>query len=144
MTMATGFYGLSWEKLLEGGAIDIDTDTLKALLVTNTYTPNFETDDFHADITNEVSGTGYTAGGVTIAGLTSAISAGTYTLDVNDYSWTTATFTARGDVLYSTAGGSSATNCVLIGRTYGSDFAVSAGTFTTQQNASGVWTAAYR
>jgi hypothetical protein len=145
MAMATGWFGLSWEGMVENTkAIDLDSDTLKGQLHTDTFTPNFETHDFHADLTNEVTGTGYTAGGVTLAGVTSAIAAGTYTFDCNDFSWTTATFTARGDVIVDTTPGSSATNWLIMARTYGSDFAVNNGTFTTQQHASGVWTAPYR
>jgi hypothetical protein len=41
------------------GAIDLDTDTIKVALVTSSYTPNADTHEDMADITNEVTGTGY-------------------------------------------------------------------------------------
>lgn len=140
MTMATGFYGLTLEKMIENSAaVDFDSDTLKAQLHTDTYTPNFDTHDFQNDATNEITGTGYTAGGTTVAGVASGVATGFYTFDCNDFVWTTATFTARGDFIYDSTPGSSATNYAMFARTYGSDFSVTAGTFTTQQNASGLW-----
>lgn len=50
--------------------IDFDTDTVKAALVTSTYTPDYLAHDYFNDVTNEVSGTGYTAGGATLASKT--------------------------------------------------------------------------
>jgi hypothetical protein len=50
--------------------IDFDTDTIKVALTTSTYTPNFDTHDYFNDVTNEVVGTGYTAGGATLASKT--------------------------------------------------------------------------
>lgn len=145
MAMATGWFGLTLEKMFENSsAVDLDGDTLKASLVIDTYTPDFNAHDFYNDITNEVAnGSGYTTGGVTLAGVTSGVATGFYTFDANDFSWTTATFTARGDVVYDSTPGSGATNWLLFARTYGSDFSVTAGTFTTQQNASGLWQVDY-
>lgn len=139
--MASGIFGLTLEKILEkvAAAPDMDADTFKGLLVTDTYTPNFDTHDFHNDITNEITGTGYTAGGVTLASITSAIASGIYTFDAADLSWTTATFTARGLVIYDSTPGSTSTNHVLEAITFGADFPVSAGTFTVQLNAQGLW-----
>ena len=45
------------------GEINALTDTFKALLVTSAYAPNKGTDDNLGSLTNEVAGTGYTAGG---------------------------------------------------------------------------------
>ena len=39
------------------GAIDADTDSFKAMLVTSSYTPNKDTDLKRSAVTNEVSGT---------------------------------------------------------------------------------------
>ena len=50
------------------GAIDYDTDTFKVMLVTSSYTPDKDAHEFFDDVTNEVSGTGYTAGGETVTG----------------------------------------------------------------------------
>lgn len=45
---------------------DWDTIALKAMICTSTYTPNFDTDEFRSSVTGEVSGAGYTAGGVAL------------------------------------------------------------------------------
>ena len=46
--------------------IDFDNDTFKQLLVTSSYTANKDTHTKRSDVTNEISGTGYTAGGATV------------------------------------------------------------------------------
>ena len=48
------------------GSIDLDTNTIKVALVTRPIRPNQDAHDFFDDITNEVSGTGYTAGGASL------------------------------------------------------------------------------
>jgi len=50
--------------------IDWVNDTVKVAMTTSTYTPDKDTDVYFSDITNEVSGTGYTAGGFTLANKT--------------------------------------------------------------------------
>lgn len=53
--------------LVSGNApIDLLSDTLKCMLLTNAYTPNLDTHKYKSDLTNEISGTGYTAGGATL------------------------------------------------------------------------------
>lgn len=145
MAWATGFFGLTWEKMVENSAaVDTDGDTLKEQLHTNTGTPNFETWDFHNDLTDEVAGTGYSAGGVTVTGVTSGIASGTYTFDGSDGVWASSTITFRGDAFVDTTPGSTTTNWLFLARTFGGDFTTSAGTATVQQAAGGIWTAAYR
>jgi hypothetical protein len=70
-----------------GGAIDFDTDTLKVMLTTSTYVPAPSTDIFKAAVTNEVSGTNYTARGNTITGVTATQSLGTATITGNTVTW---------------------------------------------------------
>ncbi len=57
--------------------MDIATDTLKCSLHTVTYVPNQDTDVFFSAVTNEVTGTGYTAGGLTLTGKSTAYDAAT-------------------------------------------------------------------
>ena len=70
-------------------AIDFATagDTLKISLHTVTYVPARATHDFFNDVTNEVTGTNYTAGGVTLASKTLAVSANVLTFDAADVTW---------------------------------------------------------
>lgn len=69
-----------------GNAIDLDTDTIKVAIVTNSYTPN-QAHDFFNDITNEVTGTNYTAGGTAISGVTLALDGNTVEWIHNDITW---------------------------------------------------------
>lgn len=62
--------------------------TIKVSAHTNTYTVNQDTDDFFNDVTNEVTGTNYTAGGATLASQTIARTTNTVTFDANDIVWT--------------------------------------------------------
>ena len=128
--MASLIYN-SFHHDLATGAIDCDTDTFKVLLVTSTYSPDKDTHDKRDDITNEVTGTGYTAGGET--------SAVTVTLDTaNDkttiqfgaVSWTSSTITARGAVYYKSRGGASSADELVAYNDFGSDVSTTSGTFS--------------
>lgn len=123
-----------------GGAtqIDLDTDTIKIMLVTSSYTAS-AAHDFRDDITaNEVSGTGYTAGGASLANKTISASGNNYVFDADDATWTTATITARGAVLYKSLGGASSADPLICFLDFGSDVTSTSATFTVQFNASGI------
>jgi hypothetical protein len=55
--------------------IDFDSDTIKIMLTTSSYTPDLDAHDFKDDVTNEVSGTGYTATGATLSSCSIATTA---------------------------------------------------------------------
>jgi hypothetical protein len=103
--------------------------TFKLALYTSSATLGASTTDYST--TNEVVGTGYTAGGATLTNVEPTSSGTTALLDFADVSWAGATFTARGAVLYNTttAGGGSTTDAVAV-LDFGTDKTVSAGTFT--------------
>lgn len=91
--------------------------------------------------TNEVTGTGYTAGGTAITAVAPVISGATAYINISpNPSWTTATFTARGTMLYNT----SRTNKMLAVWDFGGDFTVTAGTFTLTMPAAAAATAILR
>ena len=56
-------------------------------MVSSTYTPLATTHDFFNDVTNEVSGTNYTAGGATLGSPTLTESSGTVKFDASDVTW---------------------------------------------------------
>lgn len=113
------------------GAIDFDTDTFKVMLVTSSYTPNKDTDDKRNDVTNEASGTGYTAGGVTSAcTVTKDTANDRVTLSFAAVSWASSTITARGAVIYKSRGGASSADELVAYNDFGSDVASASGTFT--------------
>jgi hypothetical protein len=105
--MASLIYTSVFDDMAEG-RIDIDApDTFKVMLLTSTYTPNKD----HAkrsDLTNEVSGTGYTAGG-NAATVTSTLDTANDRVDIalGGTSWSTATITARYAAYYKSRGGAS-------------------------------------
>ena len=113
------------------GAIDFDTDSFKAILVTSTYVPNKDTHDKRDDVTNEVSGTGYTAGGVaTVCTVTKDTANDRVTLQFAAVSWASSTITARALVIYKSLGGASSADALVAYNDFGSDVSSSGGTFS--------------
>lgn len=138
---AAGFFGLTLEKMfIDTASQSMEAETHKGLLVDDTYTPNFDTHDFRNDVTNEVSGTGYTAGGQTITGTEITNTGGVSTWDFNDPSWTSSTITnAMAHVSYFNVG-TSATDQLLLLLDFVTAVSTTNGTLTVQINASGAMT----
>jgi hypothetical protein len=112
------------------GAIDADTDSFKAMLVTSSYTPNKDTDDKRDDVTNEVSGTGYSAGGVAcVCTVTKDTANDRVTLQFAAVSWASSTLTARACVYYKSTGTAS-TDALVAYNDFGSNVSTSGGTFS--------------
>lgn len=112
------------------GAIDFDTDSFKILLVTSSYSPNKDTNTKRSDVTNEISGTGYTAGGASSA-VTVTNDTANDRIDINfaDVSWSSATLTAAAAVIYKSTGTASADNLVAY-LDFGGNVTSTNGTFT--------------
>jgi len=116
---------------LARGNIDFDTDSFKVLLVTSTYSPNKDTHTKRSDVTNEVTGTGYTAGGVASAcTVTKDTANDKVTLAFAGVSWATSTITARGAVIYKARGGASSADELVAYVDFNGDIATTGGTFT--------------
>jgi hypothetical protein len=125
------FYGQALLKIFTG-SIDLDTDTFKLMLTTSAYTPNQDTHDFRDDVTNEVTGTGYTAGGVTLTGVTVSYDAATNQVRIswNDPTWPNSTISARGAVIYKSRGGAASADELLAYAINDADVSSSGATFT--------------
>ena len=109
-------------EILQG--IHDSADTYKIALYTNAATLGASTTAYSA--TNEVVGTGYTAGGVTLSGFNVTTSGTTAILDwTGDPSWANATITARGALIYN----SSKSNKAVYILDFGSDISSTNGTF---------------
>ncbi len=67
--MASVFFNNYHEELGKGN-INYTSNTFKLMLMTDSYTPNIDTEAFRADVSNEASGTNYTAGGQTLDSVT--------------------------------------------------------------------------
>jgi hypothetical protein len=127
--MASMIYNSFLDDVFRGN-VDLDSDTFKCMLVTSSYTPDKDTHLKRSSVTNEVVGTGYTAGG--------AVAAVTVTKDTaNDridtslgaISLPTATITARGAVYYKSRGGASSVDELVAYIDFGADIVSTAGTF---------------
>lgn len=150
MPTALNLYDVFRRKQASGnGAVNLTTTPLKLMLVTSAYIPNQNTHDFRDDLgATEVSGTGYTAGGATLATVTVNMDgSGNVTIDANDpATWSQAAggFTnARRAVVYMARGGvSSADELVAYSADFGSDVGNAAADLTITLSASGLITSA--
>ena len=85
---------------------DFSTDTFKLALYVSTANLGAGTTVYGTS--GEVVGTGYTAGGVTLTGTTVQSSGGTAYVDFGDATWSPASFTARGALIYNASKGNKA------------------------------------
>jgi len=109
------------------GEHDFGVDTFKIALYTSSATLDATTTAY--SVTNETSGTGYTAGGNTLTVSTTPTSSGTTAfISFNNTTWSTATITARGALIYNS---SNADKAVAV-LDFGSDKTSTAGDFTIQ------------
>ena len=113
------------------GAIDWDTDSFKVMLVTSTYSPDKDTHLKRSAVTNEVSGTGYTAGGVaTACTVTKDTANDKVTIAFAAASWASSTIIARGAVYYKARGGASSADELVAYNDFGSNIITTNGTFS--------------
>lgn len=103
---------------------DLDTDTFKIALYTEDATLGAGTTAYTT--TEEISGTGYSAGGATLTGGGIATDGTTAFVDFADPSWAGATFTARGALIYNSSNSNKAV-CVL---DFSDNFTASSETFS--------------
>lgn len=113
------------------GAVDFDTDSFKLMLVTASYTPS-QAHDYRDDVTaNEVSGTGYSAGGKAITCTVSRVN-GVTSATFADVVWDAPTdgFTARYGIIYKSRGGLSSADELVATLDFGAGVAANGTTFT--------------
>ena len=111
-----------------GGEMDFSSDTsqtFKIALYTSSATLGASTTAYST--TNEVSGTGYTAGGKTLPVASGVTSSGTVAyVDFTDVTWSSSSITARGALIYKSATGNPAVAVI----DFGGDLESSSGNFT--------------
>ena len=106
-------------------------DTFKLAMYTNSASFNAATTAYTTS--NEVSGSGYSAGGGTLTRVDPSLSGTTALTDFADLTFTSATVTARGALIYNTTTGSgSGTTDTVVVLDFGSDKTSTAGDFTIQ------------
>ena len=115
----------------------LDTDDIYIALYTSSATLNATTDGYTTS--NEISnasGSAYSAGGKALTSPTVTLSGTTAFVDFADVSWTSASFTANGALIYRQDGGAPTDDAVVV-LAFGGDFTASNGTFTIQFPAAG-------
>ena len=134
MAFTGNYMCTSFKKELLYGAHDFDAssgDTFKIALYTSSATMTAATTAYAT--TNEISGTGYTAGGEALTPVDPTSSGTTALTDFTDETWGSATITARGALIYNSTPNTtsiSLTNPAVLVLDFGSDKAVTSGNFT--------------
>jgi hypothetical protein len=96
MAIATSVANSFKLEILQG--IHEPGDDYKIALYTDAATLGAATTAYSA--TNEIAGTGYTAGGLSLTGYAASLVSGVAILDFDDPAWADATITARGAMIY--------------------------------------------
>ena len=121
------------------GDVDFDVDTIKILLVTASYTPDVDTHINLSDVTNEVVGTGYVAGGEVLANQVVAVDLvnNRAYFDADDKTWPTSSIVARGAIIYKSTG-VAATSRLITYLDFGANRTSDGGNFTVVFDATGI------
>lgn len=124
----------SFKKELLEGKHDFNATsghTFKIALYTSSA--SFDASTTNYTTTNEVVGTGYTAGGIALTNIDPTSSGTTAFIDFADATWANATITAAGAMIYNTTtdGGSGTTNAVAV-ISFGGDKTSTNGDFVVQ------------
>ncbi|MCP3704853.1 MAG: hypothetical protein GY954_18220 [Alteromonas sp.] len=134
MAFSGNYMCTSFKKELLYGVHDFDLangDTFKIALYDNNASFNAATTAYTTS--NEVSGTGYSAGGGALTNVDPTSSGTTALTDFQDETFSTATITARGALIYNTTPNTtsiSVTNPSVVVLDFGSDKTSTAGDFT--------------
>jgi len=134
MAFTGNYMCTSFKKELLFGVHDFDSstgDTFNIALYTSSATLDASTTAYSA--TNEVSGTGYSAGGQALTNVDPTSSGTTAFTDFADETFTTATITARGALIYNTTPDTtsiSVSNPSVVVLDFGADKTSTAGDFT--------------
>ena len=136
--MTSFIYNIGKKEILSG-EIDLTNETIKCAMVTSAYTPDRDAHHYFSDITNEVSGTPYVAGGAELTGKSfntnDTDDRGEF--DALDVTWQAATLTARAAIVYKSTGVAS-TSTLIAFVDFGSDFSTNGVDFTIEWDNSGI------
>ena len=140
MAVAAHYYDNYWLSL-NAAKINLLSDTIKLMLLSSAYVPNRGTHTYKSDVVgSEITGTGYTAGGLIIASMNISIAANVVTITGANASWPAATFATAFGALYDSTPASDATRPLIGYVDFGGVQSPSAGTFGVTWNASGIGT----
>lgn len=133
--MASGIYD-EFKEDLALGAVNLTSDTIGVTLLDSNHAFSATDASWAAVSANEATGTGYTAGGATLAGSAVSVVGNTMIWDATDVSWAASTFTAAHVILYSITNSSS----LIASLDLGGNQSASNGTFTVEWSSAGIIT----
>lgn len=116
---------LSFKAQLPQGVHDLLTDTIKLALYTSSATLDENTTVY--SVTDQVVGTGYSAGGVVLTGVTLNTASSVVYINFSNAVWNPASFTAAGGLIYN----ASKSNKSIAVLSFGAD-KIATNTFTVQ------------
>lgn len=140
---ATGaVYNAFKAKIINGANINLASggDTIKVSLHTASETPDIDTDDFWDDVSaTEISATGYTSGGATLANKSVAVNTGAdeARADADDVSWTLTTAASPRYAIFYKSTGTPGTSPLIGYVDFGSAYTITNGTLTLALDAQG-------
>jgi hypothetical protein len=124
-----------------GGGVEFDADDLWVMLLSAVPSDaNLDAWDFRDDVTNEITGTGYTAGGMDLGAFTGTkdTTNNRYKIDFPDSVWAGATFSAVAALVYKKTGGAASTDPIVGVWDFGGTKTATGGSFTIQWHADGL------
>ena len=133
MAFTGNYMTTSFKQQLLEGVHDFRTsgDTFYIALYTSSATLNASTTAYtSSNETTNTSGSAYTAGGAALSNVNPTTSGTTAFTDFADEVWTSASFTARGAMIYNSTPTHTYTNPSVVILDFGSDKTASAGDFT--------------
>jgi hypothetical protein len=142
MAVSAKAYGNFVVKVLNK-EVDWDTDTIKMMLCTSSYSPNQDTHIYKSSVTNEVAnGNGYTTGGATLTNKSITYDGATNVikLDADDVTWANATITARYAVMYDDTPATDAEKPLICYIDFGADMSSINSNFTVAFDEAGIIT----
>ena len=141
-----GWYCPTIEKFLNATSLPangLESETaVSCMLITDSETPDFSADNFRDDVeANEVSGTGYSAGGETLTSTELTIASGIVTWDAADVSWASSTIaSAMAAVAYFARGGASSADELILLSDFVTAVSTTNGELAVQWAAGGIGT----
>lgn len=111
----------SFKQELLGGVHDLDTDVLKIALIQDTPSGTYDASTTnYSNVTvntDEAVGTNYVTGGNTLGSAVIALDGSTATVDFADTTWSSATVSADGCIIYNSTQGNAAVAVIDFGGT---------------------------
>lgn len=137
MTVTATLYGGFMESL-GNKQINLYSDAFHVMLLGSGYTPS-DAHRYQSDLSSEISGTGYTAGGQALSGVDASYASNTLTFTASNISWTNSTISAQYAVIVDVTPAAAASNPLVGYVNFGAMISDTNGTFEVDWNAAGIF-----